>query len=894
MNTQVFAPVSRYFKPLGIGRKLTLSFGALAAVTLLVVALAFVAGRDATEDINLTAGVREPASLASAQAQSSLLKMQLHVRGYLVLSDPLDIEHYHMARQNFEKSLASLQSMSANWPEEDAVQWVDELTATYKDWVNLPQHLFALHDDTLKNRPALRLARVDVQALRVGVMDKIDTMINIQKTRGASPRNRELLADLLGFQTSFDAMVTNLMAYGASGELNFRLAYGPQLATNAAIWNELSGKRRFLSAEQQTSLDAIARYRAEIADLALEIISILNGEHAYEDLFLYRTQFMPQAEALLGLLEKVTARHQTQLQTDLARARSSLMEARLQTVAGGVLALLLSGAMAFAFRRNIVGPVRRLTGVAEQVAAGNLSACAAVESRDEIGVLATSINTMTQRLAQTIEHLETVFAEAQRAKDTAEAANRAKSIFLANMSHELRTPLNGILGYAQILRRDKMLNDRQVAGLNVIQQSGEHLLTLINDILDFAKIEAGKLELSLADFRLTRFLRTVVDIVDVKAKQKHLDFICDLAPDLPAWIRSDEARLRQVLLNLLSNAVKFTDRGQVKLLVRFSPPSRLRFEVQDTGIGLSEDQLGLIFQPFEQVSEAQRRIGGSGLGLAISRQFVRLMNSDIQVQSQVGAGSRFWFELDVQVVVDTGIAAVPSERAVTGYEGARKKVLVVDDVTDNRAVLIDMLDQLGFELIEAVDGRDGLEKAQALRPDLILMDKVMPKMDGLEATRRLRQLPAQKDVPIIVISASTTPADEEKSLAAGANAALPKPIDFGCLLAQIAALLKLNWTYALPEARSSSESSSEYEATGPLVAPPPHEMKILHRLARLGSMRDISQQAIHFAELDERYRPFANQLSRLAEGYQSKAILRLVEHYLENEGEQHEVGKEEL
>lgn len=879
--------MSRRFKPLGIGHKLTLSFGALAAVTLLVVTLAFVAGRNATENINITEEVREPASLASAQAQASLLKMQLHVRGYLVLGDPLDIEYYHMARQDFENSLASLQAMSSNWPEQDAVQWVAELTAAYKRWVKLPQHLFELHDDPLKNRPALRLARVDVQGLRVRIMDQIDTMIEIQKTRGASPRNRELMADLVDFQTSFDAMVTNLMAYGASGELNFKLAYGPQLATNAAIWNALSGGRRFLSTEQQASLDAIGQYRAEITELALQIVSILNGEHAYEDLYLYRTQFKPQAAALLGLLEKITARQQTQLQIGLAEARNSLVDAQLQTVAGGLVAVLLSIAMAFLFRQNIVGPVRRLTGVAERVAGGNLAARAAIESRDEIGVLATSINTMTQRLAQTIEYLETVIAEAQRAKEAAETANRAKSAFLANMSHELRTPLNGILGYAQILQRDKMLDARQIAGLNVIQQSGEHLLTLINDILDCAKIEAGKMELSLTDFPLARFLNVIVEIISVRAKQKKLDFICDLAPDLPTWIRADEKRLRQVLLNLLSNAVKFTDRGQVRLIVRFSPPSRLRFEMQDTGIGISEDQVGVIFQPFEQVSDAQRRVAGAGLGLAISRQFVRLMGNDIRVLSQVGAGSTFWFELDVQVV-NAEIAAAPSKRAVTGYEGPRKRVLVVDDVAENRAVVIDMLGQLGFEMIEAVNGLDGLEKAQALRPDLILMDIVMPEMDGLEATRRLRQLPVWKDIPIIVISASASAADEENSLAAGATAVLPKPIDFSRLLAQIATLLKLNWTYELPEAGSLSDR----EAAGPLIVPSPHEMEILHRLARLGNMRDILQRATYLAELDESYAPFANQLRQLAKGYQSKAILHLVEQYLENEDERH--GKEGL
>jgi PAS domain S-box-containing protein len=463
----------------------------------------------------------------------------------------------------------------------------------------------------------------------------------------------------------------------------------------------------------------------------------------------------------------------------------------------------------------------------------------------------------------------------KQAQDAAERANRAKSDFLASMSHELRTPLNGILGYAQILLRDSTLGERQVAGLRVIQQSGEQLLTLINDVLDFAKIEAGRLELSLTDIPLAKFLRIITEIISVKAEQKGLIFICDTAPDLPGGIRADEKRLRQALLNLLANAVKFTDRGQVSLRVRFLPPTRLRFEVQDTGIGISEDQLESIFHPFEQGGDAQRRLGGSGLGLAISQRFVRLMGGDIQVESRIGQGSTFWFELELPVV-QAEMAAPPAAGVVIGYQGPRKKVLIVDDVVENRAVVVNMLGQIGFEMTEAASGREGLEKAQDLQPDLILMDIVMPEMGGLEATRRLRQLPAQKDVPIIAVSASTSGGDQESSVAAGMSAFQPKPIDFGLLLAQIASLLKLSWTYKLPPAIPSQE----HEVPGPLLAPPAQEMEILHRLAREGNMRDIVQRAAHLAELDERYRPFAEQLRLLAKGYQSKAILSLVERHL--------------
>ncbi|MBW8900165.1 MAG: response regulator, partial [Massilia sp.] len=474
-----------------------------------------------------------------------------------------------------------------------------------------------------------------------------------------------------------------------------------------------------------------------------------------------------------------------------------------------------------------------------------------------------------QGVAFVLDLSERKRAEAERqARQAAEAASLAKSAFLANMSHELRTPLNGILGYAQVLERDPALGERQLAGIDIIRKSGEHLLTLINDILDMAKIEAGKMELYPADIPLARFVQTIVDIVGVKAAQKGLQLVCDLPPGLPTWVLADEKRLRQVLLNLLSNAIKFTDDGRVTLEVRFAAPDRLCFEVRDTGIGIAADQLEIIFEPFEQAGDVRRHLAGTGLGLAISRQYVRLMGGEIQVDSRVGRGSTFHFEIQAPPLQAAPAAAAPA--IVTGYAGARRKVLVVDDVAENRAVVVDLLVSLGFEVVEAANGEDGLAMAQRLRPDLILLDIAMPKLDGLEVTRRLRRQEDFAEVPIIALSASVSDSDSEQCLAAGMNAFIPKPLDVDKLLEQIERLLGLEWIHGVTHAEAPP-------AEEPVVAPPADEMELLHRLARVGNMQAIVAHVERLAGLDERYRPFASQLSALAKRYQSKAVLQMVE-----------------
>ena len=387
--------------------------------------------------------------------------------------------------------------------------------------------------------------------------------------------------------------------------------------------------------------------------------------------------------------------------------------------------------------------------------------------------------------------------ELQQAKELAESANAAKSEFLARMSHELRTPLNAVLGYTQILKMDGNITGRQRAGLDHIHNSGQHLLTLIVDILDLSRIEAGKTELLPAPVPLHALLQGVSDIVRLKAEEKGLAFNVLAGPELPAAVEADEKRLRQVLINLLGNAVKFTDRGHVTLAVNAEDDApagrvRLRFEVVDSGVGIEPEALQRLFQPFEQAGAAHRRAAGTGLGLAISRQLVRLMGGDIQVDSEPGEGSRFWFVLDF-----AGSDAVPAAERLAPvarrYVGRVRRVLVVDDVAANRAMLCDLLQRLGFEIDEAADGAQALERVRGQAPDLVLMDMRMPVMDGLEATARLRADAATKGLPIIAVSANASQEDRQRCLAQGANAFIAKPVDSEELAALLTDHLGLRW-----------------------------------------------------------------------------------------------------
>ncbi|MEO1393811.1 MAG: ammonium transporter [Cyanobacteria bacterium J06634_5] len=518
-----------------------------------------------------------------------------------------------------------------------------------------------------------------------------------------------------------------------------------------------------------------------------------------------------------------------------------------------------------------------------------------------------------QELKTLVAQIKATQAELKIAKEKSEAANQAKSEFLANMSHELRTPLNSIIGFAQLLDRDTSLKKQQQQRIQIINRSGEHLLSLINNILDISKIEAGKITLSQRNFDLHELLQDIANLFELKTQKKGLTFVLKRGATVPQFVCADEGKLRQVLTNLVSNSVKFTDEGEVEVSVEVpvdtpvnalvQPVSddeataalTLRFAVKDSGIGIASDDIERLFEPFEQARAGQKMKQGTGLGLSISQRFVQLMGGEITASSQLGAGSQFSFQIPV-TPLSGGIGVLPS--TTPGYSQAKViglapfqpdfKILIVDDLPDNLQLLSELLSSVGFLVQQAHNGEEAVAQWRSWQPQLIWMDLLMPKMDGYEAVRFIREGPEQLSQPVIIaLTASVLREKREATLSAGFDGYLTKPFKVAEVWAILEQHLKVRYRYdaALPDGADGSDRSTTQRATDEMARAP-------HALAAaLKAQPQDWQAAMHQAatqlkgkrvaelieQLPSEEAAVATALQDFADNYQFDKILTLLQ-----------------
>lgn len=600
-------------------------------------------------------------------------------------------------------------------------------------------------------------------------------------------------------------------------------------------------------------------FRAEFFDLPGE-----EREEWIEDLLL-------QSRVILGASR-----------ADVSSIQDAIRREQWGYVAGSALLLLAGMALCLwaglRFARHFSGRLEQVNGLATALAAGDLTRTLTWEAEEEFIALSNSLNRLVHNLALADTEISKEVNDRMFAEKKALEAARAKSAFLAHMSHEFRTPLNGILGYTQVLLMDRGLSEKNKQVVNSLKRSGESLLELINDVLDLSKIEARSMNVQKTRFYLMDMLESLKESYADQVRNKGLAFSVEAGEGLPEDLLSDAIRLRQILVNLIGNAFKFTDAGGITLRVK-PVEGGVRFEVEDTGIGIAAGDVAKIFQPFVQVeSTGARKNKGTGLGLSISNSLLEMMDSKLEVDSEVGRGTRFWFVLP-QPEREGRRLVIPSRR-ISGYTGDRRRLMLVDPGRESANTLTPLLKRAGFEVFEPTRAEQALEDGMRIRPDLILLEKQLPDMDGLVALEKMLDLYLREDrtpPPFVIISDHARMEERNACLTAGAADVLSKPVRFMDVLEVLQKHLGMEWTYG--DSRKP-EAEAETGPEEPMVMPPEPVMRQLLNFARAGDVRKLRETVEYMRGQEPQLDRFCRLVAGHCANYQMNALIELLQKHV--------------